>query len=379
MRRRRRALIRRAVLLVVVAAVTPVLYSYVNMALQPSSLPLGVRSVDWVRGHGGGWLVNAVEQRYYKLKQAKPGGPGLTTLPVAGTLAAPKPVHAAPAYRPPTLRSVFRPALPGEGVWHAVTPSFHGAPPLLVTTFRSDPEFPRVVAYVAWLDHTRTQLGLYPGRYDPPASAAARGPMQVPYGERWRLLASFNSGFAYRDVHSGFVINGHVYGSLQPDKGTLLVDRRGRVDIVSWRGGPAPGADIVVARQNLPLIVNGGRANPNLTDSTTTWGATLGNAVRVWRSGVGIDSHGNLVYAAADYMTVRSLAAILIHAGAVRAIELDINPTWPTFITYTHGAQLAAAKLFPTSHPASRYLNPDDRDFFAVYRQVPGSTTVPLR
>ena len=63
---------------------------------------------------------------------------------------------------------------------------------------------------------------------------------------------------------------------------------------------------------------------------------TLGNAIRVWRSGVGIDRRGNLIYAAANDQTVGSLAAILIHAGAVRAMELDINTYWTSFITYRH-------------------------------------------
>ncbi len=81
------------------------------------------------------------------------------------------------------------------------------------------------------------------------------------------------------------------------------------------------------ARQNLPLIVDGARPNPNLNDGPE-WGATLGNAILVWRSGIGVDRHGNLIYAAAHDQTVRSLADILIHAGAVRAMELDINSYW---------------------------------------------------
>jgi len=29
--------------------------------------------------------------------------------------------------------------------------------------------------------------------------------------------------------------------------------------------------------------------------------------------------------------------------------------------------------------PATRYLVPDDRDFFAVYRRMPGQIAVPLK
>jgi hypothetical protein len=127
---------------------------------------------------------------------------------------------------------------------------------------------------------------------------------------------------------------------------------------------------VAFARQNLPLIVNDGRPTPNLNDGPQ-WGATLHGATYVWRTGVGIDRHDNLIYTAADYQTVGTLAAILIHAGAIRAIELDINPQWPTFITYTHDGGLKPTKLVPNYlQPANRYLYPDSRDFFTVYRRI---------
>jgi hypothetical protein len=90
--------------------------------------------------------------------------------------------------------------------------------------------------------------------------------------------------------------------------------------------------------------------------------------VLVWRSGVGIDRRGNLIYAAAPDQSVASLAQILRHAGAVRAMELDINTYWPSFITYRHPGAAGAANLLPNMDRSPlRYLTPDDRDFFAVY------------
>ena len=104
------------------------------------------------------------------------------------------------------------------------------------------------------------------------------------------------------------------------------------MNIVDWKGGPDVGPNVVFARQSLPPIVWNGKLNPALNDSSQ-WGATLGNAVRVWRTGVGIDRRGNVIYAAADYQTVVTLAQILRRAGAVRAMQFDINPEWPTLIT----------------------------------------------
>jgi hypothetical protein len=73
------------------------------------------------------------------------------------------------------------------------------------------------------------------------------------------------------------------------------------------------------------------------------------------------------------------LARILKRAGAVRAMQFDINPEWPSLITYKHQHGLDPTKVVPNvQQPATRYLVPDDRDFFAVYRRLPGPITVPF-
>ena len=355
----------------------PIAYSYLTAMIKPSSLPLTVRTVEWIRANHGAWAVNTVERYWYTWHAPKKGGPALKTLPTLGTPVRSGSAHRARKHhlpvrwRPARLRPLIRPVLPGEGAWHKVSAGFAGPAPVLVTRFRSEPDYPRIVAYVAWIDHTSTQLALYPGRYEPP-NASPRGPIEVPPGQRGRLLATFNSGFTYKDGHGGFSVNGSTATPLQDGLGTVVAYRSGRVDVISWHGRSSPGRMVVLARQNLPLLVEGGRPNPTI-DNGNAWGATLGNAVRVWRSGIGIDRHGNLIYAAADYQTARTLAAILIHAGAVRAIELDINAEWPSFITYPLPGGRDPVKLVPNyQQPATRYLVPDDRDFFAVYGRVPG-------
>jgi hypothetical protein len=353
--------------------------------LQPSSLPLGVRSVEWLRTHHGNWLVDEVEHVYYGLKAPKKGGPQLKSLPAVGVAPAAttstrskRPTQAQAAPWPPRIKPGLALPLPGEGIWKRTGPLVDGRPPVLVTTFRSEPAYPRIVAYVAWFDHTRTALAFYPGRYEPP-NAPVRGPMSVPYGQRWRLLATFNGGFTYIDGHNGSSINGLSYEPLKDGLATLVGYRDGRVDVKTWTGGPNAGPQIAFARQSLPLIVQNGRLNPALNDSSQ-WGQTLGNAVRVWRTGVGIDRHGNLIYAAANDQTVTTLAQILKRAGAVQAMQFDINPEWPSLITYSHHDGLNPTKVVPNvQQPATRYLVPDDRDFFAVYRRLPGPITVPFK
>jgi hypothetical protein len=353
--------------------------SYASAMLQPSNSTLAIRSVEWLRDNGSRGLVNQVEHSWYTLNAPSKGGPALARLPPAGVDASAAsatpadgahrrpPASPAPrAYRPPRVRPVIRPALRGEGVWHATQRRFARgrSAPMLVTTYRPDPSYPRVVAGLAWFDHKRTSIALYPGIQEPPSGS--RGPHSVPLSRRRALLATFNSGFKHKDSGGGFYASGTLFEPFVRGMGTLVGFRNGHVDVRAWTGGARPGHAVSLARQNLPLIVNGGRPNPNLGDGPA-WGATLGNAVLVSRSAVGVDRRGNLLYAAAPLQTVTGMARILIHAGAVRAIELDINSYWVTLNAYAFTRAMGAKALLPSmTRSASRYLSSDDRDFFAV-------------
>jgi len=373
-RRRRWALLGAAVL----ALLALPAYSYTTTMLQPSSLPLGVRSVEWLRNHHANWLVDEVEHFYYSWKAPKKGGPQLKTLPAVGLTPRQAKARRHLAAWPPPIKPVFRHPLPGEGIWRPTGPRVAGRPPVLVTIFRTERDYPRIVAYLAWFDHTRSALAFYPGRYEPP-NAPVRGPMSVPYSQRWRLLATFNSGFTHIDGNNGSSVNGLTYEPLKDGLATLIGYRDGHLAIKTWTAGPDAGPNVAFARQSLPLIIDKGRLSPALNDSTQ-WGYTLGNAVRVWRTGVGIDRRGNVIYAAADDQTVITLARILQRAGAVRAMQFDINPEWPSLITYTHRGGLSPTKVVPNvMQPATRYLVPDDRDFFAVYRRLQGPVSVPFK
>jgi hypothetical protein len=354
--------------------------SYTIWMLKPTSMSFFPRSVEWVRAEVpfGNTIVDDVEHIYYTANAPKKGGRGPKRLPAVGLgLTGGKPT----APWPPPIKPVFAHPLPGEGIWTPTGPPVDGGPPVLVTTFRPEVEYPQLLAYAAWFDHTRTAIAYYPGRYEPPKTSV-RGPTLVPNGQRWRLLATFNGGFTYEDGENGSTVNGQVNEPLKDGKATLVGYRDGRVEIVNWSGGPNAGPDVAWARQSLAPIVWNGRLNPtlNVDPNSPQWGFTLGGVTRVWRTGVGVDRRGNLIFVAAEGQTVVSIAKALRHAGALRAMELDINPDWHTLITYTHDHGLVPKMVEPQpNQSADRYLVSDDRDFFAVYRPVPGPITVPLR
>jgi hypothetical protein len=353
-------------------------------------MSFGERSAEWVRADVpfGNWMVDEGEHLYYSAKAPKKGGPQLKKLPSVGipglALRSANPsgtTATSGQIWPLPIKPVFRHSLAGEGVWKPTGPPVNGGPPVLVTTFRPETDYPQVVAYVAWFDHTRTALAYYPGRYEPP-NAAVRGPAMVPIGQRSRLLATFNAGFIYSDGNNGSSDNGLTNEPLTDGNATLVGYRNGNVAILKWHGGPNPGPNIAWTRQSLAPIVWDGTLNPALNDNPDSpqWGYTLGNAVRVWRSAVGIDRHGNLLYVVANDQTVTTLAQILQHIGSVAGMEFDINPEWHTLITYDHAHALTPTMVEPQPmQSVNRYLVPDDRDFFAVYRRVPGPVTVPFK
>ena len=75
---------------VLLAFLSPAIYSWARMATLPSSLPLGVRSVEWLRMHHMNWLVDEAEHVYYTWQAPAKGGRQLKKLPTVGLRAKPK-------------------------------------------------------------------------------------------------------------------------------------------------------------------------------------------------------------------------------------------------------------------------------------------------
>ena len=83
-------------------------------------------------------------------------------------------------------------------------------------------------------------------------------------------------------------------------------------------------------------------------------------------------------------MSVVSLAKTLQNAGAVRAMELDINTDWVSAYTYVNenaadpNSPVIGIKLGgDMARDGYRYLQPGERDFFAFFAdpRMPSATT----
>ena len=224
-----------------------------------------------------------------------------------------------------------------------------------------------VVATAAWIRSAATVLALYPGYEGPGVTSLPRGPEAVPATGLARLLATFNSGFYEKDGAAGFYTHHTLYFPMVKGLATLVRYTNGTVGITQWAGGPTPGPTVVMARQNLPLLVNNAAPTPG-TANNYAWGLTLHGVPAVWRSAVGVDKNGNLIYAAAPAQTAWSLARVMVQLHCVRAMELDINPEWPIFVSYAGaGARGPILEVPNPNQIPGRFLYPSTKDFFAVF------------
>lgn len=222
-------------------------------------------------------------------------------------------------------------------------------------------------AGIAWINPAATRLALYAGAAKPYGTWPQQG--LVAPAQQGRLIAAFNSGSKIYSYNTGWFANGRTAVPLQVGMASLVICANGTATVGAWTRDMIMTPTVVAVRQNLSLLVDAGRPASDV-GVIGAWGATLGGISATWRSGLGVTRAGDLVYAAGPSLDPAALARILIAAGAIRAMELDINPEWVSFVTYTHhgpgvsgGGDLTPGMYFTPDH----YLSSDSRDFLAVF------------
>ena len=339
----------------------------------PGDDSVAARVAEWGRDHKLGPVVTFLESAQYKANPPKVGGtPAMALKPATGAAAAVVP-GAVPALKPIVLPRLSTPAgtpLAGEGTWQ-VLGEVRGTPALMGAYVRPDDEHTSYVAGVVSMDQRVLRFSLHPGESDPGPDKWGVPP-SVPVGARTGLLATFNGGFKVDEAQGGFYLNGITRGTLTPEAASLVFYRDGHATVGAWNREVAMGPQVVGVRQNLRLIVDHAQVPATVDDNVESgWGLTIAGKYFVWRSGVGVTKDGRLLYAYGPSLSVRTLADLLRRAGAVQAMQLDINPAWMSFMYYRPApdpANPTPVKLLPDQErPAARYYEPTSRDFTAVY------------
>lgn len=283
------------------------------------------------------------------------------------TTTAPIPTTTVPPPAPPDIAPLAPGPLSGEGHWVPAGRPSEGAPAVYTTFLRAGPGAPPVG--LAWIETRAVRTVVYAGDGEPSGSWTASA--EVATNDRPQLIAAFNSGFRIGSSGGGWYSDGRTVGSLVDGAASLVVYADGSATVGQWNRDVQMNPFVTQVRQNLTLLVDGGAPVSDL--SPGRWGATLGGGASVWRSGLGVDAEGNMIYAAGPSLVPSQLASVLVAAGAVRAMELDINPEWVSFNTYSPVAggqptDVAGTKLLSgMNYSPDHYLSPSSRDFVAVF------------
>ena len=286
--------------------------------------------------------------------------------------------HSTPAAQarseaPPVAELSQRPAAPHPALEGPLTRASTTAPPTSVTVL-SGPGGAQLGAMLT-VDQDRALIRWHPGTVVPGAGGWPSAD-HLTAADLPTVLATFNGGFTNAASRGGIRAGNHQHAGLRPGAASLVIDGAGRADVVAYDA--ARGNSYTVVRQNLELLVDQGKAAATVgQDDSPVWGRTLHHRHATNRTAVGVTSRGSLIVVVTDRVTTRQLAGLLLDAGAVRAMELDINPQYSFLYIYTHSAgQPEPRPALPTQQGSpSRYLTASTRDFFSVeMRRMPLSS-----
>ena len=304
-----------------------------------------------------------------------------TTKPATTTSTSQTPKTPVPLPAPARLTPFTSPPPAGEGVWTAAGRQVSGTPAVYETALV--PPGGTQAAGIAWMDTRLLSAKLYSGSKSPGGGPYQfTAPVQPAQGAT--LVAAFNGGFLMNAAQGGYYTEGRSVVPLVAGAASLVIDANGSVTVGAWGSDVAMTSDVVAVRQNLVPLVAGGQPTTQATSPDwQVWGATCGASScsssvpgleDQWRSGAGVTADGALVYTAGPDLTPLQLAQLLVQAGAIRGMELDINPNWPVFATYdpsTPSGQAApsnGSSLQPSSvQNAGTFFDPAwARDFITM-------------
>ncbi len=299
----------------------------------------------------------------------------------------------ASAVAPTVVAAVFRPKdvgpshaawpAPGDGRWVPIEDRARpGDPPRLYKTLiHPDPHRSWAELFVVAVDLAGVDVHLMAGSREPAATTEEGKTYErlakIPEAHHERLLAAFNGGFMTEHGQWGMRVDDVTL--VRPrDKGcTLALHRDGRMQIAPWPRMAADEGGMRWWRQTPSCMVDEGELHPLLrAPEVRNWGATLDGNTVIRRSAVGLDRDGKVLFVAiSNHTTAAAIGLGLRHAGASAVAQLDVNWSYPKFLSYEPGeggalAPVALASGFEFSE--DEYIRKRSlRDFFYLTRKAP--------
>jgi hypothetical protein len=107
--------------------------------------------------------------------------------------------------------------------------------------------------------------------------------------------------------------------------------------LASWDRLAETEEEMVWWRQTPSCMVEEGKLHFKLADEKLAkkWGATLDGETVIRRSAIGISSDASTLFVSiSNHTTARVIAEGVRHAGAVTIAQLDVNFSYPKFVTF---------------------------------------------
>jgi hypothetical protein len=278
---------------------------------------------------------------------------------------------------PPRVQSPVS-ALPGEGVWMPTKIVVNGYTAMYVARIRPDRLHTSMFATLAWFDPKLLAFDQIAGTKMPEGDFA-HGGGRVPAKRRPFYMVGFASGYHMKDSQGGVIVNSNVVRRLVRGKATLLTYPDGSLDIVEWKFDKfKPG--FTSARQNLDMLVNNGQSQV-ISEDQAKWGqvwyGTGSGKNYIWRTAIGLRADGTVVYVQSQALSAKSLADMLVRAGVVRGMSLDMNKAFANGYMYGPYGSKGQPINPDNKNPSDRFYKKGTRDFIAVYAKSPSSAPQP--
>lgn len=272
---------------------------------------------------------------------------------------------------PRAVAAVVAPALPGEGQWRVLASTAAG-PVLWATSVRPLAAQPDVIASYALFDPAQLHAALFNGTELPGGGPWNNGP-RVMQEAQPAMIAAFNGGFKFKHIKGGYFTESQTVKPLIDGDATLAIGVDGRIVLGMYGRDLTNDGSWASMRQNLPPVIDGGvEAVSTATEqgsSSIYWGDDYGHVTLDRRSAMCRRADGLMMYVVTERVNIQGLAKVLLAASCDFAIELDINGSWPQFVSFTPGQDGAPtpSPLTPAMTHLDRVISGSTKDFIALF------------
>jgi hypothetical protein len=302
---------------------------------------------------------------------------------------------------PPVSQEAFAPvnpgpalkewSAPGDGEWVGIKDPRHSDEPprMFKTLLHPDNGRSWAEVFVVAIDLKQVEIFPVAGTQEPqPDSDDAKKYLRegkIPVAKQPTLIAAFNGGFMTEHGGYGMKLEGVTIAKPKPRACTIAWYKDDSMRVASWPELSEDEANMLWFRQTPECMWENDKLHAGLQAGSglKKWGSTVDGETVIRRSGIGLNADRSVLYVAiTNHTSARVLADGLHHAGASDVAQLDVNWSYPKFVTFEpigHTTVLHPVPLAPGfEYSDDEYLRKKEkRDFFYIVRRESNAPTVP--